>query len=138
MISTWLRCLTTHSFPRTRDFLQSPGYRDDLEQLQKEVDSAVLALNTSMLVQSLAYHQGANNSVWSSDLEETGPIALPFLLNKLKAAHRFHCKYSVHIIITMEVRSQYTMFQLVSTCAGQKVVILVQWETLSAGNVAAN
>jgi len=38
----------------------------------------------------------------------------------------------------MEVSSQYIMFQLVSTCAGQKVVILVQWETLSAGNVAAN
>jgi len=80
--------MSDRSFPRTRDFLQSAGYCDDLEQLRKEVDSALLALNTSMLVQSLADHQGANNSVWSSDLEETGLIpGKPHSLRVVKRAH---------------------------------------------------
>lgn len=66
--------LSDRALAQLRDILQSVKIRDEMEQLQKELDSAVIILNASMAAQNMAHHQRKDISCWSGNRTETGPI----------------------------------------------------------------
>lgn len=81
----YMSAMSDRKLAKPRDLLQSRKYRGDLERLKKEMDSALLVLNTSLVVQSLAHHQKAEISNRST---ETGLIpGKPPSLRVEKRAH---------------------------------------------------